>query len=252
VKNNILGLLLTLLVLLSSCGEGYIPRLARNDTLPFDETPVAKSFLEERVIFLQWSEDVGAESYKLYRDLTPLGAFSECIYEGSDLSYKDENLTAETRYFYKLAKKKGTYEYDKSDYSFGVAASSIRDSFEENDTRKDSIQLMNDTTANIYYYEDGNGKTISDIDWYCYTVPAQMTATFQVNMTGGHTSNSLELAINFDPPNVMTSGQIDLVNNLNESQTFYLCFVPNGPQFTTGAGGQVVGYSIELTALIPN
>jgi len=149
-----------------SCTESHFEELSENNVDPEITKPVAKSFVIENAIKIEWDKDIGADEYILYRDKNPEGSFSDKIYGGTNLSYTDDDVTDGNFYYYKLAKKRGKKEFDKSKYVYGYASNIKNDLFEENNKKKDAKLFEDDVTANIYYYKDNNGNELLDNDWY--------------------------------------------------------------------------------------
>jgi len=51
---------------------------------------------------ISWIRSQGATSYQVFRDVSPAGAFSTLAYSGSDSSFTDSGLQADTTYWYRV------------------------------------------------------------------------------------------------------------------------------------------------------
>ena len=180
---------LTITLLFMSCAADFYSALNRADYVPVTTKPVVKSFATENAMVTCWEDDPGAHEYCLYKSVTPGGSFSKLIYRGSDLSFTDTNVDDNTFYYYKLAKVKGTTEFEKSSYTYGVTGCIKTDKYEDNDTKECAkpIELV-DTVANIFYYVDVYENIVEDRDWYYVELEAGRTTNIQVFILDSATS----------------------------------------------------------------
>ena len=175
------------LFLFTNCStESLFDQIATNDIIPEEETiPIVKSFEIEHAIVVEWEKDDGAEEYILYRSTDPSAGYTS-VYSGGDLTYTDTSVIDETFYYYKLAKKRGTKEFDKSRYVCGVANDKRKDDKENNDTRANAkpfdLSLGKSMQLNISYYKDDYGNSIEDTDWFYAVIPG--STNFEINIVG--------------------------------------------------------------------
>lgn len=148
----------------------------------FVQKPVVKSFTAADAIQIEWAVNPEAESYLLYKYDSP-GCITELLeHETADISYTDSSVVNGQFYYYKLAYRISGAVTNKSEYSFGIASSLIKDSYEDNESEDNAVVLYlnNQSNANIYYYKDSIDNILADYDWYYIQVPAytRYTAVF--------------------------------------------------------------------------
>ena len=148
-----------------------------NNIEPDVYKPEVKSFDKMHTIIIEWEKDEGADEYVLYRagpDCNPENGKYEEIYRGTDLSYEDNVGSYETGdfFYYKLAKKRESKEFEQSKYAYGVVAETVKDIHEDNDEESDKkcIDGLTSVSGNLYYYRDNYGNALYDTDWYSVTI----------------------------------------------------------------------------------
>lgn len=256
VRRRVVRAALTVGVLtLVSCGPDLYDFASETSTEPVITEPTVASFQVERAIWVSWTEDPGADEYVLYRDEDYNGSFSNAVYAGSDLEYVDSELDEETLYYYRLAKRRGRKEFPKSDYVLGVAGLSSADDFEDND-RKSSAKPWKQpsTSANIYFYRDAAGNTVSDTDWYSVELAPNRILIIQVAFTSG--SNLIENDLWFledgrTPQQVSNSDitEFSIENDGTTEKTVRFAVYPNEDVILgspSAAGGKFGDYKIEF------
>lgn len=178
-----------IIFLIFSCSQtSLLNQMATNNIIPDQKTtPTVKSFDIENSIVIEWQSDPGADEYILYRAETPNGTYSE-IYRGSQLKYIDNvaGYNIGKFFYYKLAKKRESQEFNRSNYAHGVRAESVKDLWEVNDSIETlkSMDGRNAITAKIHYYRDlkyGDiQEDLMDIDWYSLTIDPNKFVQFKV------------------------------------------------------------------------
>jgi hypothetical protein len=176
-------LILSAFILCFSCTQDLLDDAGKKLIYPVNVSPTVISFNDERSLTIQWPKDDACDEYLLYKDELATGSFSNLIYRGTDLKFVDNDIKLiGSNYiysYYKLAKKMGKKQFDKSSYSYGVAGNFKKDDFEDNNERNSAAELKENTVANIYYYKDLYGNETEDIDWYYITLDPQFYALIQ-------------------------------------------------------------------------
>lgn len=90
----------------------------------FTRTPdapenVSASPLSTASIRVSWKAAPGADSYRLYRASSSAGAYNLVSGDITGLSYTDDNVTANTDYYYKVSSVNNLGESEKSEYALG-------------------------------------------------------------------------------------------------------------------------------------
>ena len=119
-----------------SCSEGLLGDMLRVLTDPVVEGPSVVSFGKEQTIEITWKADPGADEYILYKAEDALLPVYEILYQGTDLSLIDTDITAEHRYLYTLGKVRGTVLFGPSDPVMGVGSNVIQDDLEGNNVKE--------------------------------------------------------------------------------------------------------------------
>jgi asparagine N-glycosylation enzyme membrane subunit Stt3 len=209
-----------------SCSNDFLSLGQKEDVMPFVTSPTVRSFETEYDIKIEWQLDKGADEYILYRDVSADGSYSEIVYNGSGLSYYDTSIQSEKFYYYKLAKKQGYKEFDKSKYVPGILSLARKDGYENNNTKETSVKLDDMTFANIYYYKDTHGNEFEDKDWYYVDIKPWHEQTIQIKQyTYGNVLLDNDICFNLDignPDTVVVDQQIKITNNSQtESKRYY-------------------------------
>ena len=246
-------LVLPLLVL--SCSEGLLGDMLRVNTDPFVEGPSVVSFEKERTISVSWKADPGADEYILYKAEDTIIPFYKIIFQGTDLSLIDTDITGEHRYLYTLSKIRGTRLFGPSSPVLGVASSVIQDGLEDNNTKEKAARLVWDLDANLYYYRSNNGDEIEDHDWYSITVPPRRKAMIVVTQNGlgsGADSWMKYYLEGHVPETIVNSNAIPIENYSYELDTFHFLISPNSSEFIGDpslGGGGLINYRVSLNSI---
>lgn len=262
-------IILLTIALFANCSSSFFDQIATNNIVPDSKTtPKIIYFYKENVITLQWDKDPGADQYILYRSDDPDAGYSE-IYRGTDCSYEDSNVEAYNNsgnvhfYYYKLTKKRESKEFDKSNYAIGIAGNIKRDGCEENNDRNSAynFDISNvgiSLPANIYFFRDAAGNTISDIDWYYVNVPPRQLMTITITIpAGGNLISNQDLIISIDGgasnAKVVFTQSYQIYNYSYSPQKLCFCLMPNQDAIVnndpSGIGGKFGGYIINFQSL---
>ena len=135
--------------------------------------PKVASFTVPGEIIITWEANPYATGYELYRYTEPDCELGIKVYEGDDLSYRDNEVTIGQFYYYKVTNKDRYKTYDSSPYAFGVTAYTGKDDYEDNENKDHATILEHGSTneATIYYFKDSVGNNLIDYDWYYVQVP---------------------------------------------------------------------------------
>jgi len=265
---KILILLLLSVIFMLGCSTSFFDKIATNNKVPDPAVkPVVKSFAVQDSIVIDWNNnsDVGADGYVLYRAMWTTGidpsnlAYSQ-IYSGTNLTYTDYvgNYNEGTFFYYKIAKKRESKEFDKSDYAAGVV--SRHTALQNNNSLDTALDIDNFNTLNlnIYYACDGFGNEIVVSDYFKMLIPAGVYFEYQIQFPTNSNIPTDGLAIynyeevtnvptgtgsgsggnvNFNVYNRTTSGVYCMFSvSVNKSQYF------GNPSPTSGVEEFVMGY----------
>jgi hypothetical protein len=241
-----------------SCADCLYDYLATNDDDPVVVKPQVRSFDVANSIVISWDKDIGADEYILYRDTKPTGLFSTEVYRGTDLKYIDSNVVSETFYYYKLAKKRGQKEFDKSDYVMGVGFNITKDAYEENNTKTTAVSLDSITKCNIYYFKDTYGNFLQDFDWFYVDLKARTYMTIQFTTFDNLKEGDIECnQESYQTKSLSTGKEVEIRNDEYYDQRLYfqVAVVPTVfIQNSTFSGGKMGDYTInivQINSIIP-
>ena len=197
-------IILFFIFLCTHCTNDLFDFTNRSILDPNTDPPEVYSFLNAREIHIAWEPDHSADEYILYRDTNFLGWYETICYQGKDYSFIDRNLESGEYYYYKLRKRKETVFFDKSSAVMGVAHDIRNDKYENNNQLNDAVsdsrsaspklEMVDHLGANIYYYTDGNGNEIEDVDWYWINVPARNQAILRIEYPEGANLDNNDLS----------------------------------------------------------
>ncbi len=250
--------LLPVLILVTSCTAGLNDYMSRSGSDPTIVAPRVSSFTEANTVIIQWDEDECADEYALYRALDSDRNYS-LIYQGTDLSFRDESVLAETRYLYVLYKIRGNSEFGPSPSVMGVGSSTIQDAYEPNDSYEDATLFTYDLYANVYGYKSiGFDHTIIDRDYYCVTVKPHMTASYTVGITSAPSGDNTDLKLQrryYDSEDITNYDEIAFDNPTSDTVTFYFAIYLDENAIAsdiTNGGGSFLGYELEYIGEVPS
>jgi len=239
----------------TGCSQDLFEFVDRNTNAPVVAPPRLACFKAEREIDVSWDADEAADEYLLYRDTDPLGLFNHLCYRGGKLQYKDSGLESDTRYYYKLAKRKAERIFDKSACVLGVANDIRRDQYEPNDTPETAAEFYNVIDANIYYYRDSHGNELEDVDWYWVKIEPMRSITIHIwfNDSTNLKPNDIYFTEISGAHNTVLSGddQITIYNYENKACVRYFRIGINKSNFDA-VGGKMGTYQISFEETNPN
>lgn len=237
----------------ASCSGALLEDLSRVVDDPINVAPRAWSIQAESRIDLSWDEDLGADLYILQRAADEPTPSYATIYQGKATSYSDAGLPDQSRYLYRLVKRRGDRSFGPSAAAFGVSSSIVRDGNEPNDSIAEATELTYDRSSNIYFFRSFSGSVIQDIDWYSVSIPPQYKAYIVIKQQGlanDATSSLMFFQYGGAVPVRIVSGSAVIIENPSYSTgTYYFRVSPYGEDFIfdqSGAGGSIVTYSVSL------
>jgi len=249
---------IVLLFALSGCNPGMYDMLHRTMDDPKIVSPNVESFVESNSIFVNWEYDEGADEYILERAQDSLVLSFSTVYRGTGTAYADRGLEGETRYIYRMFKRRGSEIFGPSPEVIGVSSMVSRDVY-RNDTMETAERLETiGYIANIYYYRTYNGLEIMDEDWYYIEIPALRKASIVVNDSKVAEQNRpthfecYEYAREAFP--VVHLLDFWIINNEMETKRYYFKLYPAKLQFVgvgVPAGGDIVRYTISIGSIVP-
>jgi hypothetical protein len=245
--------IILLIIIFTSCSNDLFDVLNKNNIVPAVSKPNVTSFKAENEIIIDWSEDAGADSYCLYRDLNPDGTFAAKIYQGNNLSYIDDQTVDGIRYYYKLSKMKGLKEFDKSDSVMGVGSATVCDAYENNDTKDQAKEFVNTVDANIFYYKDAPGNTLEDTDWYWVTIGPRQYMTISITLGNKLSDNDITFGLEgASPINIISNHTYEIRNTDYSTRQFRFVIAINRDNFlasSVAAGGRLGFYQIQFVQI---
>jgi len=241
----------------AACDGSFYLDLAALNQDPSVAKPSVQSFVIEREIHVEWPEDRATDTYVLYRDDVSDPVQPTIIYEGTDLSFIDRDVTVGRFYYYRLGKRRGQKLFEPSDPVIAVGSDVRADEWEPNDVKDQAVTFRDGMLGNIYAYRDGEGRRVVDVDYYKVTLPARTRLTIQVNGLSQFESNDLSFALEHKAPQPLNSGdEAPIVNEAMIEQTFAFRIIVNEENFfgDTGSGksgGNIGSYVLDLVTITP-
>ena len=166
--------------ILFSCSNPIADIMLRTYDDPIDIAPNVDSFKEEYKIYLNWEKDEGCDEYILLRsDDSATPQFSE-IYRGTDLGFVDTNLNHNSRYLYRLNKRRGQRTFISKKYGRGFCSPKRRDVY-DNHTKENALLLIHTIdNLNLYRGMYSDGTEVFEEDWFYVRVPARNKTNIKV------------------------------------------------------------------------
>lgn len=265
--NKVIKILLILMTfMLITCANDEFSLLSTNNIVPDKKTkPITDSFSIQNTIIIYWDRDTGADEYILYRSEYRDTAYQE-VYRGKALRYDDYVYGYEIGkfFYYKLAKKRESVEFNKSDYAYGVVAAIHNDGYENNNSEKTSMsmnQVNNSLNANIYLYRDEAGNKIMDIDYYSITIDDNMNALMKIFFENNLSCEGVKLncITNEEQYMDLSSGcDFKIINTQNYRNTLTFSILLDEQKFLSiseapnGEGYKVLSYTLNILGIYPN
>jgi len=242
---------------LISCSPGMYEMLHRTLDDPKIVKPYVESFTESNAIFISWDYDEAADEYILERAQdSPFTLFFSTVYSGDEQHYADRGLKDDTRYIYRLSKRRGNAVFGPSQEVLGVSSLVIRD-LHRNDTMETALHLESaDYIANIYYYRSYSGLELIDNDWFYIDLPPLRQASVVVKDAEVELSESPThfeyYTYGRESNPVLNLRDFFIINNELQANRFYFMLHPAKLQFVGSgipAGGSIVQYRISLVEI---
>lgn len=250
---KVLILILSSLCFVSCYNNAFNDVLFRTTSDPFYDTPVTDSLRLEHTVFLNWKEDKGCDRFCLMRSFDNDNLDFKCIYEGTEVSYIDNQLEDNARYIYRLDKWRGTERFEGKSYGYGYSSESIKDEYEPNDIKSEAIFLEYDRkcTFPCVKYKTNNEEKF-DTDWFYVVVPPLRTADIVItqdnHIEGSNgTVTNLRFQISGGESTVVKQAEEKtIVNTSYETQKFYFAIFPDKTIIGGDCGATVIEYTVSL------
>jgi len=222
--------------------------VASNPTSPVVLNAEATLFSQTGGIHLKWAPHSEAEGYRIYRYPNGTGSTPVLVNETAQgvLAWDDlpPTVSADPKpnlpYYYRVTWKKGGEEYGTSGPFILGAYGTSEDLYEPNEDWSvlHQASVFNDSQPPlIYSFDDGNGGSVKDTDWYEAIVPAGQTMTVKVTLPVDTPFTAGELRFRFFSKDIESPQQ---AVNPGPSGTNLFTFTPD-----TATGGQIVYFQIE-------
>jgi hypothetical protein len=250
-------IIIVLSTLLSfSCSDNaFQEMLFRTTDDPFQDIPVTDSLALEHTVFLTWEKDEGCDIYRLMRSYDNFSGLEfDCIYEGTETSYIDENLPYGDRYVYRLDKTRGTKYFEGKSYAYGYSSDCRRDECEPNDFEDMATHLDSDLNCilNCVSYYTNNVKTM-DCDYFYVELPAVRVAEIKIDELGlddGKGTRLMFQQLGMTPENIISGDAYEVVNPDFEAGKKYFKIYPVSTELFDGQTNIAsIGYTISLNRI---
>lgn len=264
MKRTIIALIASLCTFfaVTSCRSGMYDLVTRTNDDPFMENPKAECFTLESAISLSWSVDLGADEYILQRAVDDYDPDFSTVYRGTSTSYVDRAVTDQTRYLYRLGKRRGAREFYPQGYTLAVGSEATRDSYEPNDEEAKATFLEYMIRANSYCYCFYNAEYFTEGDWYYIRIPPQRRAVLELTdeamATGADETHFMYVVKDGgEPEQVPNAGGGGVENNfeiINESLVtkdyYFKIYLNRDMIFSENSyGGTLIQYRLVLATI---
>lgn len=245
--------------LFTSCyNNAFNDVLFRTTEDPFCDTPETDSLSLEHTVYLKWKEDEGSDKFRLMRSPDQNQLSFTCIYEGTETSYTDSEISSGNRYIYRLDKIRGSKYFEGNTYGYGYSSDCRKDAYENNDTEHNATFLESDLICNIHcvkYFT--NNKEYMDTDWFYVTVPPRRTAEIIINqqnlansMNGTETDLKIQVA-GRDIRSVCQNIATPIENTEFYTQVFYFKVFPERTTLSLGnTNTYIIEYTVSLNQIV--
>ena len=254
---KILIVILSSLCFVSCYNNAFNDVLFRTTSDPFYDTPVTDSLRLEHTVFLNWKEDKGCDKFCLMRSFDNDNLDFKCIYEGTEVSYVDNQLEDNARYIYRLDKWRGTERFEGKSYGYGYSSDCRNDSLESNDEDTKASLLNYDQTCNLPCVRyTTNNEEHYDCDWFCVDVPPRHSAYINItqinhlNEGNGVDTNLKYQLLHSVSEAVRQNEEKQIVNTDYEIKRFYFCIYPEITGLIGSSGDTVIEYTVSLSKII--
>lgn len=253
--------IINILILFSlcSCSPGMYEMLHRSTDDPLIISPNVESYAKSNTIFISWDFDEGADEYILERaNDHPVNPLFNVIYRGKETTYTDSDLENDSRFIYRLSKKRGTEVFGPSAGVLGVSSLVIRDLYRNNTMEKalkiDSIDYI----ASLFYHRSYNGLEILEEDWFYVDIPPLRQAWLMVNDFQAGSANAQTYFEYYvygrEKAPILHLKDFGIDNNELETKRYYVKIYPAKHKFAgmgESPGGGIVHYKISLVSIQP-
>lgn len=224
---------------------------------PFCDSPITNSDTLENTIFLNWQEDEACDKYYLMKSYDQPGLNFTCVYEGSNTNYTDTNVESNSRYVYRLDKKRGNKLFKGKNYSYAYGANCRKDAYENNNTESNATFLEYDLTCNLSCVKyETEGVLHLDEDWFFVTVPPMRSAEIIISQKGlentgvnAETQLNIQVIGEIEKPVAQKSGIILSNSSTNPTNIFFRVFPKTTGLFTASSCVTVIEYTISLNKI---
>jgi hypothetical protein len=251
-------LYMTAVLLLCSCSHNaFEEMLFRTTDDPFYDTPHADSLRLEHTVYLSWREDEGCDTFRLMRSYdSPTLSFT-CIYEGTETSYTDTDLTDGFKYIYRLDKTRGKEYFKGTTHAYGYSSDCRKDMWEPNDGEENATRLDYDLICNlpcVRYLTDG--KEEMDCDWFYIEIPPCRTVEILVsqhnlsNTTEGAKTNLRVQIPESESESVKQKVAIPISNPSYVTKKFRFKIYPEKTGLFDETNTVAIGYTVSLNKII--
>ena len=240
--------------LFCSCTNGNAYDLLRDYDDPFDETPLAVSYVKEYTVYLSWHEDSVTDEYVLLRSFDDgKYAFKE-IYRGLETSFTD-NLSStqeQVRLLYRLDKRRGNRVFNGSEYACAVSSGTLHDLYKENNVPSHATELITTCLSTMPCSQFAyNGKAFYDEDWYYVSLKPLRSAYFtltQTDSTPSGTNTDFVFMQEGGLRSVLANGVKFKVENTSlVTKNIRFKIMPDLTRvFSGAAGARVLAYRLEV------
>ncbi len=232
---------------------------SRTRPMPYGEAPYADGFRWDGNIYLQWSEDEGADTYILQRRFDNISGFDSWITvkELTDTQYLDQTVNAAQsgRYEYRLDKRRNgeIHKWD-NETTLAVAAQTEEDKHEPNNRREESTLIEVYREANVYHYGYNDTRTLTDMDWYKVSIPAGKIANIAVIYDNESHDEYFRLyQTGHATESIVHNNAFQIKNDSLIQQYVSFAIQPDPIKFlTNGSGGSTVSYTIRWVSITDN
>jgi hypothetical protein len=247
------AVIFVLTIFLFSCSPDLYDQVRRTNDPPLVVKPRVECYTRENFLAVVWDYDDAADEYLLYRDVSPTGMFNTLSYSGRALRFEEIGLNPGMPYYYKLAKRREETIFAKSACTLGVSDIIRRDQYEPNDTRETATQFIDVLDANIYYYQDAFGNSLTDVDWYCIDLEPRRYVVLKVWFPTGSNIGPNQLYFSEEGgamlviDNNFISNGTNLYNYEYVSVRRYFRITPYASNFISGTanGGKIGNYQVK-------
>lgn len=243
----------------SSCYDNvFNEELFRTMDDPFYDVPEADSLTTEHTIYLSWKADDASDTFFLMRSFDVASPDWACVYAGNATAYTDKNLSANSKYIYRLDKTRGEKYFEGAGYCYGWSSGTRKDYCEPNDTEQTATFLEYDRICNLPCTGFVTGqKEFLDEDWFYVTIPPMRQAEIVIGQhnledtsAGAKTNLRIQVA-GLESQSVKHLVAYPIKNASYETRDFYFKIFPERTSLSSGNSFcTVIEYTVSLNQII--